>query len=211
MKLVQIPVVCLLLGSIPVLAQKWEYGGGAGFGFYTSHDITSPGGTANAKINSNLAASAWLGNHNGEKWGGELRYNFQRGDLRLKQNSTEATFGAQAHSMHYDFLYHFSSQEASVRPFVAFGGGIKIYQGTGQEQLVQPLSRVALLTKAQDLVPMVSVGAGFKVQLKENVQLRVDVHDFLTPFPKEVIVPNGGSISAWINDIVPMVGLSFTK
>ena len=59
--------------------------------------------------------------------------------------------------------------ESAVRPFVAFGGGIKMYRGTGEEQVVQPLSNIALLTKAQDLTGMLSIGAGFKVKLSPNV------------------------------------------
>lgn len=212
MKLFQWLVVCAFLSSLPAaLAQKWEFGGGAGTGFYTSNDLTSPAGTASAKIKPNLAASAWLANDK-NKWGGELRYNYQRGDLQLKQASTVATFGAEAHSIHYDFLYHFKDQEWNVRPFVAFGAGIKMFKGTGQEVLAQPLSRIALLTKAQDLVAMASVGAGFKVRLSEHAQLRVDVHDYITPFPKEVIVPvSGSSGKGWFNDIVPMVGIAWTK
>jgi hypothetical protein len=38
------------------------------------------------------------------------------------------------------------------------------------------------------------------------------VHDYLTPFPKEVITPNPPSkVSGWIHDIVPMFGLSYTS
>jgi hypothetical protein len=210
MRLFQALVVFLSL--LPAaMAQKWEIGGGVGTGFYTSHDVTSPAGTASAKIGSNIAATAWVGNRSAKHWGGELRYNFQRGDLLLRQASTEASFGASSHALHYDFLYHFHDSEYSVRPFVAFGGGIKMFRGTGQEVLVQPLSRIALLTRAQDMVPMASVGAGFKVRLSDSVHLRLDVHDFMTPFPKEVIVPNGGSITAWMHDIVPMVGIMFAK
>jgi hypothetical protein len=94
---------------------------------------------------------------------------------------------------------------------VAFGGGIKIFRGTGQEAVAQPLSRIALLTKAQDLVPMASVGAGFKVRLSASASLRFDVHDYLTPFPKQVITPVAGNLKGWVHDIVPMVGLAFTR
>ena len=209
MKLAGTLVVCALMGT-SALAQRWEFGGGAGTGFYTSQDITSPAGTASAGIGSHIAGSAWVGNRK-NNWGGELRYNYQRGALKLSQGSTQATFGADSHAIHYDFLYHFKDDEYNVRPFVAVGAGIKMFRGSGPETVSQPLSRIALLTKAQDLVGMLSVGAGFKVRLRENVQLRVDVHDYMTPFPKEVIVPVAGGGKGWMNDIVPMVGLSFTK
>src|SRR5258706_8140155 len=182
MKLFSTLLVCAL-GFVPqALAQRWEFGGGVGTGFYTSQDLTSPAGTASAKIGSNLAASAWIGNTKAH-WGGELRYNYQRGDLKLSGNSSEATFAAHSHSVHYDILYHWGDAEQShVRPFVAFGGGIKMYQSTGEEQVAQPLSRIALLTQAQDLTGMISLGAGFKVRLSEHAQLRLDIHDYLTTF-----------------------------
>ena len=212
MKLFRTLVVCAAVSSLPMaMAQKWEFGGGAGGGFYASNEITSPGGSAAAKVKSNFSAGAWIGsNSRSTRWGGELRYDYQKGDLQLKNGSTEALFGAETHAMHYDLTYHFADEESRVRPFVAAGAGIKIYRGTGQEQPFQPLSKVALLTKAQDLTPLVSVGLGFKVQLATRWQLRVDVHDYLTPFPKQVITPNGGNVSGWVNNIVPMVGLSFT-
>jgi len=212
MKLTRTLVVCAALGSLPAMAQKWEFGAGAGGGFYTASDITSAAGTAKAKIGTNLAASAWVGNNKAGKWGGEFRYDYQRGPLQLKQGSTEASFGAESHAIHYDFLYHFAESEAPVRPFVAVGGGLKAYRGTGEEALFQPLSKIALLTKAQDLTAMVSVGAGFKMQLSRRTQLRIDVHDYMTPFPKQVITPAVGATGgSWIHDIVPMVGISFTN
>jgi hypothetical protein len=184
-------------------------------GFYetvaNTPSITSPGGTASASIRNNVTASAWVGNSNNEHWGGEFRYSYQRGDLRLNQGSTQASFSSDSHAMSYDLLYHFKDREYQVRPFVAFGGGIQTFRGTGQEVLVQPLSNIALLTKAQDLVPMASVAAGFKVQLSAHAQLRVDVHNYVTPFPKQVIVPFNGSVGRLMNNIVPMVGISWTK
>src|SRR5712691_545818 len=102
MKLFRILVVSMALASLPAaLAQKWEFGGGVGTGFYTSKDVTSPAGTASAKINSNISGSAWAGNNKG-RWGGELRYDYQRGALALNQGSTGASFGGESHAMHYD-------------------------------------------------------------------------------------------------------------
>jgi len=194
------------------LAQRWEFGGGVGGGFYTPKDITSPEGTASAKIQTNIAGSAWAANSKG-RWGGELRYDYQRGDLALSQNSTQAVFGGDSHAMHYDFLLQSTSTEARVRPFVSFGGGIKIYRGTGEETVTQPLSGIALLTKTRDMQPMVSIGAGFKLALSPRVQLRVELRDALTPFPKQVISPaaNGSVGAGWVNDFVPMVGVVFAN
>jgi opacity protein-like surface antigen len=213
MKLSQMFVVCAAVAAAPCLmAQKWELGAGVGGGFYTSQDVTSAGATASAKLQNNIAGSVWLGNNRAGHWGGDFRYDYQRGDLQLSSAGTQALFAAQTHALHYDILWQATSGESKVRPFVAFGGGVKIYEGTGTEAVYQPLSNFALLTKDQDLTGLVSVGAGIKFQIAPHVQLRVDVHDYLTPFPKKVITPNVNSkVGGWLQDFVPMVGLSFTR
>ena len=214
MKTVRMLVVCAAVSAAPLaMAQRWEFGGGVGTGFYSAQDIASAAsGVASASIKPNIAGSVWVVNNSKGRWSGELRYDFQRGALRLKQDSTEASMSAMSHAAHYDFHYNFADTESRVRPYVAVGAGIKVFRGTGDEVLFQPLSRIALLTRAQDLVPMISGGFGFKVQVASRVQLRLDVHDYVTPFPKQVITPNvGSSVGGWMHDIVPMVGLSFTN
>jgi hypothetical protein len=210
MKSTRMLVVCAILALTPAAwAQKWEFGGGVGGGFYTSQDVTSPGGSVAAKIQNSLAGSAWLDNNGQGHWGGELRYDYQTGDLELAQGSSTAAFGARSQAVHYDFLWHFTDAEANVRPFVSAGAGVKIYQGTGTEMAFQPLSEFALLTKDQDLTALVSVGAGVKLKIAPHVQLRLDIHDYLTPFPNKVIAPAQNSkVSGWIQDFVPMVGLA---
>jgi hypothetical protein len=211
MKVVRLLAVCACLAAIPqAWAQKWEFGGGVGGGFYTSQDVTAPAGSASAKIQTGLSGSAWLSNSGQGRWGGELRYDYQGGDLQLSQSGTQATFGAWSQAIHYDLVYHFRGTEAAVRPFVAAGGGIKIYRGTGTEVAYQPLSNFALLTKDQDLTGLISVGGGFKIKLAPRLQLRLEVHDYLTPFPKQVITPAANAkISGWLQDIVPSAGLGF--
>jgi|SRR5579862_2241632 len=212
MKLAHVLIVCSAMAAAPAaMAQRWEFGVGAGGGFYNSQNVNLAGTSAAASIQTNVATSAWLDNNSGNHFGGELRFSYQLGDLQLKQGSTTATFGAGAYDIHYDFLWHTASPESRVRPFFAGGAGIKVYRGTGEEAIVQPLSQFALLTKVRDLTPLVSVGVGVKVRLADHVQLRLDVHDYMSSFPKEVITPNvGASVAGWFHDIVPMAGLSFT-
>jgi hypothetical protein len=211
MKSVRTLLVCAAI-AIPAVAQKWEFGGGVGGGFYTSQDVSLPGSSASAKIATNIAGSGWLANNRGDKWGGEVRFDYQLGDLRLSQGGTDASFGAHSYAVHYDVLYHFAPKGSRVRPFVAIGAGIKVFQGTGSEVVYQPLSQFALLTKAQDLAPLISGGVGFKMQLSEHVQLRAEIHDFASPFPKKVITPNtGAKVGGWLQDFVPMVGISYTS
>jgi hypothetical protein len=208
MKILSTLFVC----SVAAMAQKWEVGGGVGGGFYTSQDVTAPGGSASAKLQTGLAGGVWLGNNGQGHWSGELRYEYQMGDLALSSGGTSASFGAHTQQFHYDVLWHATPSESRIRPFVSAGAGIKLYQGTGAQVAYQPLSNFALLTQQQDLAPLASVGAGVKFQISQHVQLRLDVHDYMTPFPKNVITPNAGAkVGGWLMDFVPMVGISYTN
>jgi hypothetical protein len=199
-----------IMFSSAAFAQKWEFGGGAGGGFYTSKNITSPTGEASAKFATNVTASAWLGNNSPSFLGGELRYDWQRGAAELKSGGTSASFNAQSHAIHYDVVLHLVTPESPVRPFVSAGGGVKAYQGTGTEVAFQPLSKVGLLTKATDLRPMISVAGGLKMKIRPGVGLRIEVHDFMTPFPEKVITPAlNAKTGGWIHDFVVSFGLSF--
>jgi hypothetical protein len=198
-----------LLAAPAALAQKWEFGGGAGMGFYTSTDVQNPGGAASARPGDGLAASAWLTNDTGRVWGGEIRYDYQRGDMQLSSGGTHASFASQSHAIHYDFLLHFAPKDAHLRPYAAFGAGVKMYQGIGTEVAFQPLSQVALLTKTTDLRPMASVGFGVKMRAGKRLGLRFEVHDFMTPFPDKMIAAAQGSkVGGWVNDFVATVGVS---
>jgi hypothetical protein len=193
------------------LAQKWEIGVGAGGSFYSTQTVKSAIANADASLASGLAVSAWLGNNSGRLLGGELRYDYESADLQLKSGGSTVKFGAQTHAVHYDFLLHFTSRESKVRPFVAAGAGIKAFRGTGTEVAFQPLSNIAILTKTNQVKPLVSVGGGVKVALGPAVQIRLEAHDYLTPFPKNLISPAAGAqVGGWLQDFVIMGGLSFT-
>ena len=212
MKLVRLFAVCSAAAMLPAaMAQKWEFGVGAGAGLYTPQDVSLPGAdSASAKFKTNVAVSTWVGQNMGDRWGGELRYSYGLGDARLKQGSTEATFGAETHTINYSFLYYTRPSESTTRPFFDAGAGIKFYRGTGTEAVNQPLFQYALLTKAGDLTAMFSVGGGIKKKLGTHAWLRLDVHDYMSPFPKQVITPNfGANVSGWMHDIVPMVAIGF--
>jgi hypothetical protein len=213
MKFVRVFAVCSAAAMLPAaMAQKWEVGVGGGGGFYTSQDVTLGSTSAAANFKTKVAVSVWAGQNINDRWGGELRYSYQPGDAQLKQNSSQATFGAEAHSIHYDFLLHTKPVDAKVRPFIAAGAGIKFYRGTGTETVTQSLSQYALLTKANDLTALVSVGAGVKIKLGNHAWLRLDVHDYMSPFPKKVITPNAGAaVGGWLHDVVPMVAIAFGK
>jgi opacity protein-like surface antigen len=193
-------------------AQKWEVGFGAGGSFLTSQTITNPLGNADATRNPGFALSAWLDNNTSSGlFGGELRYDHENGDLKLSSGGTSVTFGSQSNAVHYDFLMHFASSESPIRPFVAAGGGVKWYSGTGSEQVFQPLSNIAVFSDVRDVKALVSVGAGLKFNVAKSTLLRLEVHDYLTPFPNKLIAPvTGSSVGGWLQDFVVSAGLSFT-
>jgi hypothetical protein len=213
MKTTRLLLVCAAALAPAAMAQRWEAGGGAGGGFYTSQDVSLAGSSVSAKIDSNIAGSAWLGNNSAlSKWGGQLQFDYQLGNLALNGDGSSASFAARSYAIHYDVLWHFTPLGSKVRPYVALGAGIKVYQGTGAQVAYQPLENFALLTQAQDVTPLISAGAGVKVQIASRVQLRFELHDYATTFPKQVITPNtGAKVGSWLMDFVPMVGISYTS
>ena len=203
--------LAIAVAAPAAFAQKWEIGFAAGGSFLTSETISNPAGNADATRDPGLAVSAWLDNNIGSGlFGGELRYDHENGDLKLSSGGTSARFASQSNAVHYDFLYNFASSESVVRPFIAAGGGVKWYSGTGTEQVYQPLANIAVFSDVRDLRPLVSVGAGVKFNVAKAMLLRLEVHDYLTPFPSNLIAPvNGSSVGGWLQDFVVSAGLSF--
>ena len=205
--------LCIFLLALPACwaQQKWEVGVLGGGGFYTNASVTSPAGSGDVGIKPGAVVGGFLSNDMYKSLSGELRYDYQRGSLRVKSSGTEATFNGESHAIHYDFLFHFAPTGSHVRPFVSGGGGVKIYRGTGEATIVQPLSRLALLTRTYETSGLASVGAGVKVQASQHMSFRAEVHDFITPFPKQVIAAApGASISGILHDIVVMGGIAFS-
>ncbi len=203
-------VLLVLAASDAALAQKWEIGGGAGGSFYTGKTVSRASVTGDAKFNSGWGATAYVGHNMYSRIGGELRYSFLKNDAKLASGSSQALFGANAHAIHYDVLLHATRVNSFIRPFVSVGGGIKIYQGTGNEVAAQPLGTLAYLTKTSEYKPLITFGAGIKVNASRRVGFRAEVKDYFSQFPKQVIAPaSGASISGdWIHNFVAMVSVS---
>ena len=122
MRLYRMLGVCglgLMAVAPSAMAQKWEFGGGVGGSFYLSRDVTNGSTAASAKLKTNVASGVWLGENLGNKWGGEVRYDYQRGDLQLKSGGASASFSGETHALHYDILWHATPRGAKVRPFLA--------------------------------------------------------------------------------------------
>lgn len=211
MNLFKILSLGVMLAVAPAaFGQKWEFGGGVGGGFYSTQTVKNPASSADASFENGLAGSVWLGQSLYPHVGGEVRYDFQQDNLELSSTGRRASFAGRSHALHYDFMLYASGAHAKIRPYVSFGGGVKMYQGTGREVVVQPLGNIALLTKANDTKGLLSVGAGLKFALTRGVNFRIEIRDAITMFPKKVIAPAAGSkVDGWLHDFVPMFGISF--
>jgi hypothetical protein len=203
--------LALVLLVVPAYAQKYEFGVHGGGSLYSSKEVTTSAGSADAGFKMGFGAGITIGHNMYDRVGGEIRYSYLRNDLKVSSGGNDVKFGAESHAIHYDFLLHTADRSSKVRPYVAFGAGVKQYRGTGEEVAFRPLQNFAIPTKTTEVQPLVSFGGGIKFAISERVLLRADVHDFFTPFPKEVLAPGpGASIGGWLHNIVPTIGITFT-
>jgi hypothetical protein len=90
------------------------------------------------------------------------------------------------------------------------GGGLKGYFGTGKEVAYQPLVNVAIPTATRQWQPVLTAGAGVKWSIGQRTILRVEVRDYVTPFPKDVLLPSpGNKVSGWVHSFLPSFGISY--
>jgi hypothetical protein len=200
----------LLLFSSYAAAQAWEIGGSAGYGFPLDVDVTRANITGKTGFKQGVGFGVVAGNQQSRRLGGEVRYLYRDSDLKLSSGGTKVEFPGDSHIVHYDARIHFGNPEGTLKPFVAFGGGVKVYRGTGKESPAQPLSSLAALTRTNELLPLLSIGMGVSKTLGKNLLLRFDFRDYVTPFPKDVIAPHpSASLDGWLHDFTTMVGISF--
>ncbi|MDX2149296.1 MAG: outer membrane beta-barrel protein [Bryobacteraceae bacterium] len=192
-------------------AQRYEFGVGGGGSFYTQKDVTSAAGTVDAKFKPSFAATVHLGQNMYRYVSGEFRYTYQQNSMELSGAGQTASFSGRSHAIHYDLVFHFRPLGAAVRPFFFGGGGVKIFEGTGEEVVFQPLQNYALLTKTRQVVPLVSFGAGVKFKIGNKVGARLEVRDYFSAFPKDVVAeaPGASIGGGWIHNFVPIFGLTF--
>lgn len=192
-------------------AQQYEIGGMASYGFTKNLGLSGPAGSAVTGFQPGGAFGAVVGNNLYPWLSGELRYSYLQNNLKVSSGGNEATFSGVGHAVHYDILLHPPRLRGSrMQPFIAGGGGLKVFEGTGKETAYQPLNNFALLTKTRQLEPLISVGGGAKFALSPRVVLRTEFRDYITPFPRQVIAPAPSvKVSGWIHNFVPMVGISF--
>jgi hypothetical protein len=200
-----LPLPCLLL------SQHWEVGADGGYGASRDVPVTAGTATGSTGFSSGYAFGALLGSQFNRVAGGEIRYTYQADDLRVSLGSTTVNAKARSQALHYDVLIHAKSVESPVRPFLAVGAGVKFYQGTGAEPAFQPLSNLVVLSHTSETKPLVSVGGGVKFKVSQRALLRIDIRDYLTPVPTNILAtPANSKISGWIHDFVLLVGVSRT-
>ena len=204
-------VLVLFAGVTGAYAQRGEVGVAVGGSLYRNQTLTNNGQTVDAGLSNGVAASAFIGQNMYRFVGGEIRYTYERNDYKLSGNGANVGFSGDAHAIHYDLLIHFTPRTSRVRPFVLGGAGVKYYRGTGAEAVSQPLSRFALLTRENDMKPVVTFGAGLKIAVTNHINLRAEFRDYLTPFPQKIVTPNvNTSGTSLLHNYVPNVGLSYS-
>ncbi len=92
-------------------------------------------------------------------------------------------------------------------------------EGAGNEGTAQPLGNCftagptcyAALTSTQEVQLVGEIGVGVKVQLANHFRLRIQVRDYISPKPNQVIAPGpGATLTGFPNDVVGTVSLGFT-
>ena len=190
-------------------SQQWEFGGAAGAGFLSNVGVSSSFGSATAGFQTGPVLSAFASENLNAHLSGELHYDYMQNNLRLSSGGATTTFSGQAHLIHYDFAYH-THRRGKREFYLVAGAGMKVFLGTGAEQAYQPLSQFGYFTRAHELKPMVTVGAGMRYAIGDNLYLKTEIRDYITGFPTDIIAPAPGtSYGTILNDIVPTVGLSF--
>jgi hypothetical protein len=200
----------LLITAPSALAQNWEVGGMAGGGFTNGLTASSALGSATTGFANGPAAGVILGQTLSSRVSGELRYTIDFNNLRISDSDQSATFKGQTHSIDYDILVSARPRGARLRPYVLAGGGIRDFRGVGTESPYQPLSNFALLTKTSQFTPAITFGAGIKYAISPRVLLRIELRDYFSRFPTQVIAPAPEAhLSGWLHDLVPMAGITF--
>jgi hypothetical protein len=200
----------LLIAAPAALAQNWEVGGMAGGGFTNGVTASTALGSATTGFANGPSTGVLLGQTLSSRVSGELRYTIDFSSLKISDADQSATFKGQTHSIDYDILVSARPRGARLRPFVLAGGGMRDFRGVGTESPYQPLSNFALLTKTSQWTPVVTFGGGIKYAISPRVLVRIEVRDYFSRFPNQVIAPAPEAhLSGWLNDLVPMAGLTF--
>jgi hypothetical protein len=191
-------------------AQTLEIGVVGGGGFLPGVPVAGAPSSVSAGFQTGPAVGAMFTQNMYSRVSGEITYLFEESTLHLSSGTDSASFAGRTHVLQYEILYHLHPRNVRVRPYLAVGGGMKFFQGTGAEAAYQPLMQYAYLTRTNQLKPMLTFGGGVTVALRGKMTARFDLRDQLTSFPTQVISPAPGmAINGWLHDFVPTVGLEW--
>jgi hypothetical protein len=192
-------------------AQQWEVGAIGGFGYSPGLTVKNATTSASTGVKTGVTVGAYGGEDLYRYFSGEATYLYRAGDLKLDGSGKSVSFGAHTHLITGDFLGHFRPKGARFRPYISFGGGIEVMQGTGQESATQPLGNLAALTATREVLPVGEIGAGVKYQMSKHLRLRVQVRDYLSQAPNEVIAPApGATLSGIHHDVIGTGAIAVT-
>jgi len=209
---IAVSTLFLAASAASCFGQQWEFGGVGGAGFLNNVNVSAPSGSATAGFQTGGAVGVFAGQNLYTHLSGEIRYEYMSDNLHIQSGGADATFAGHAHLLHYDLLWHTNRKGSKMQAFVAVGGGMKIFDGTGKEEAYQPNYQFGYLTKTQQLKPMADFGAGLRFELRPRLFLRTEFRDFVTAFPSQVIAPApGAKYGSILQDFVPMVGISYEK
>ena len=211
MKIVRFSML-MTCAAASALAQGWEFGAVGGYSLLNDVSVTAPTGTATAGFAPGFVAGAFAGENISNRLSGEIRYEFMQSDLKLSAAGQTAQFSGVAHAIHYDFVFHASRGESPVQFFASVGGGAKIFDATGAAQAYQPLSQYGYFTDTHSIKPMGTVAAGLSFRIGPKLVLRTEIRDYMSSFPEAVLTPPPGvKYGGFLNEIVPMVSLVYSK
>jgi hypothetical protein len=198
----------LVIAASVCSGQRWEIGGLGGYGWYHDATITNQGGSASVGIAPKGSIGAVFGEDMYKYIGGEVRWMYILGQPQVRANGIELARPGFSNVVHYDLLVHVAPQEAKLRPFVAVGGGVRVYSVSRRDldrntPFGYPRSR-------NDAQALISAGAGVKYLVAHGLQLRLDFRTYMTPVPGDIFRLPGSSIThGWLYNFVPSVGVGY--
>lgn len=199
--------VLALAGAVS--AEQFDIGVAGGIGIYRDATLTRNSDSGKAGFQTGPVLGVFVTHNLYRHLAGQIRYTYQFNDLEVSAAGTEATFSGLSHAIHYDLLFLPGGEDSPIRPYLAGGGGVKVYKGTGTEHATQTLGQYAALSKTQEVKPLATFGGGLRMKAGHRTHFYVEVRDYLTPFPRQVVAPVPPSkIKGWLHDIVPMAGVS---
>jgi hypothetical protein len=156
-------------------AQQWELGASGGFGYSLDKTVNRGSDTAEAGFKPGPAAGVFVVQNMYKHLSGEIRYTFQKDDLKVSSAGTEATFSGQSHALHYDLLYLTGGKDSRVRLFAAAGGGVKMklsgriflhleardYLTPFPTKVIAPVPPSTVGGWVHDFVPLIGISIGF--------------------------------------------------